>query len=419
MKVKFLSVTLVCLITLFCIIPAVSANETNTRTENSINELLDPDGKVLGVSSKGEWDEYPENSLPAIKKAAETDIDFVLTDVKKTADGVFILFSDETSERMLDSDTVYKISETAYSELSKFFLRNSCGGSAAETSGEKIATLEEALNVSSDSDIPLILSCSASLIPGITALLTEKGMLDSCVILSDGSKKELNATLSECTEKPYIIGAKKGNVVFDIYSYANNLEKADAIGLELRTSNRYGINYYYSVLDDLSENLRVIANPTVPETCGARQDSEKWWDDLIARGYSVIITDHAELFSDYKKRTDEAKDRLQELYDKCVTNNTLPDFKDKNLNDIKKAYTDAVSSADSLLSDSSVSLTDINDTYSALSKAANDISKNFSALEDGSAGTTVTVPRIILCIAAVAVVIAVQIYFFTRRRKEE
>lgn len=419
MKYKILSVILISILTMFCMIPMVSADETTPRMQNSINELLNPDGGVIGVSSKGEWDDCPENSLPAIEKAANTDIDFVLTDIKKTADGVLILFSDDTTERMLASDTVYTVCETEYAVLTKYFLRNSCGGSAAETSAYKIITLEEALSASKTNDIPLILKCDASLIPDIATVLSEKEMTDSCILLTDGSKKELNLYLSECTEKPYIIGAKKGNVIFDIYSYVNSLELSGAVGVELRTGNRYGINYYYSVLEDLSEELRLIADPTVPETCGARQDSEKWWDDLISRGYSVIITDHAALFSDYKKRTDEAKDRLQELYDKYVTNHTLPVFKDENLNDIKKAYTDAVSAAETLLSDSTVAFVDINDAYSALSKTANDISKNFSALEDGSAGTTITVPRIILCVIAVIVVIIVQIYFFKRRRKEE
>ncbi len=419
MKIKFLSVLLILILTIICITPVSFAAEANERTKASVAELISSDGKVLGVSSKGEWDEYPENSLQAIEEAAKTNIDFVLVDVKITSDGVLILFSDDTTERMLASETVFTISETDYSELSSFYLKVSCGGSEAEASSYKIATLEEALVVSKTNDIPLILRCDAALIPDITSVLSEKEMLESCVLVSDGNKKELNSYLSECQEKPYIIGAKKGNVVFDIFSYAKNLEQLDAAGLELKTSNRYGINYYYSVLKKLSENLRIIADPTNPETCGARQDSEKWWDDLISRGYSVIITDHAELFADYQKRTDEAKTRLQQLYDKYVTNHTLPVFKDENLNDIKKAYTDAVVLTESLLKDPSAALIDINDAYSLLSKTANDISKNFSALEDGTAGTTVTVPRIILCVLAVAAVITVQIYFFRRRRKEE
>ena len=53
-----------------------------------------------------------------------------------------------------------------------------------------------------------------------------------------------------------------------------------------------------------------------------------YWNDLISRGYSVIITDHAERFSEYKADCLEARAELQEIYDKYVTNHTLPDFRD-------------------------------------------------------------------------------------------
>ncbi|MBR3767304.1 MAG: hypothetical protein IKL10_03575 [Clostridia bacterium] len=420
MKTKIFSLISAVLMILVLFIPTVSADETESfsRTENSIKTFLDGQGAIIGVSSKGEWDEYPENSVPAIKAAAETDIDFVLLDVKKTSDGTLIIFSDDTTERMLSAEEIFTVSATDYKTLSEFYLKKACGGSNEKISEYKIPTLEEAIACAKENDIPLILRSSASLISDVTDILSENNALSTSILMTDGSKKEITSALSECEQKPYLIGTKKGNVIFAISSYVSFLDGIDACGVELKTGNRYGINYYYSVVGGFSEKMRVIANPTVPEECGARQDSEKWWSDLISRGYSVIITDHADMFSKYKERTNEARERLQKLYDKYVTNHTLPVFKDENLNDLKKAYTDAVSLTESLLADKSSSFQDLNDGYAALSKAANDININFSALEDGSAGTTVTLPRILLCIAAVIVVIAVQIYFFKRRKKE-
>ena len=200
-------------------------------------------------------------------------------------------------------------------------------------------------------------------------------------------------------------------------SYVKGLENMSAAAVELKTGNRYGINYYRSLLNNYGASLRIIADPTTPEISGYREDCEMYWDDLISRGYSVIITDHAERFSQYKESCAEARSELQELYDKYVTNHTLPDFKDEILSDLKKAYTDAVARSEKLLGDSSSSLRDMQECYSGLFKAANDVNKNFSSLEDGSAGTTVTPVRIALCVAAVAVVVIVQIYFFKRRKK--
>lgn len=419
MKFKLVSaVSIVLLLTSAFIPSSYAATKNGTRTENSVSLFNDPSGDIIGVSDKGEWDEYPENSIPAITEAAKTDIDFVLVDIKKTADGVYILFADDTTERMLFADEVFTVSETDLLTLTSYPLRNSSGGSNTEKTDYYIPTLEEALTCAAKADIPLILRCNASELKGVTQLLSENKATDKCIILAEGNKREVVSAINGCDKDIGIISAIKGNVIFNIMSFVSEINEAGALGAELRTVNRYGINYYKSLVGNYAEKMRVIADPTSPEICGARQDSEKWWNDLISRGYSVIITDHAEMFCEYKERCAEARLRLSDLYKKYVTDHTLPDFKDEALNDYKKAYTDAVTFAATLLNDNSASVQDLNDSYSALSKAANDIKINYSALEDGSAGTTITVPRILLCIAAVIVVITVQIYFFKRRRKE-
>lgn len=399
-------------------VPFASATSLSmSRISLSTESFSDPSGVILGVSSKGEWGEYPENTIPAIIKAAETEIDFVAVDVKRTLDGQLILFSDDTTERMLDADEVFTVADTDYSVLSAYKLRNACGGSNEKVTDIGIPTLSEAVDCASEYDIPLMLRCRASLIPEITALLKEKDALSMCVILTDGKTKDIDEALSSSDGKPVLAGSIKGNVIFNIVSYVKGLENMSAAAVELKTGNRYGINYYRSLLNDYGASLRIIADPTTPEISGYREDCEMYWDDLISRGYSVIITDHAERFSQYKEGCAEARSELQELYDKYVTNHTLPDFKDEVLSDLKKAYTDAVAQAEKLLGDSSSSLRDMQECYSGLFKSANDVNKNFSSLEDGSAGTTVTPVRIALCVAAVAVVVIVQIYFFKRRKK--
>lgn len=417
MKRKLLTIVLV-ILCFFSLTPVISVSAAESpRTDYAISEFLTPTGNLIAVSSKGEWDFFPENSIPAIEEAAKTDVDFVLIDIKKTSDGELIVFSDETTERMLFSDTVFTVSETAYSELKKYPLKNACGGSNEEKTEYFIPTLSNALECAKTNDIPLILRASAELIPEITEKLAAQDALSMCIIMTQSGKKEITAAVNSCEHKPYIIGTKKGNVIFDVVSFVNTLDELNASGVELKTVNAYGINYYKSVVGSFAEKMRVIADPTEPEECGSRQDSIKWWDDLISRGYSVIITDHADIISEYKKDNKLARERLQEVFDKYVTNHRLPDFRDENLNDLKKAYTDAVTAADAVLQDYSASNQQLNDCFSALIKAANDINKNFSALEDGSAGTTITVPRILLCAAAVTVVVAVQIYFFKRRKK--
>lgn len=417
-RILFVIFLVITILLCFPLCACASEDKAQSRIAEAMNEFIASDGRIIGVSSKGEWDNCPENSLAAIREAAKTDIDFVLLDIKMTADNKLIVFSDDTTERMLNSENIMNISETDFSVLSDYYLRYACGGSNEKVSSERIPSLESALDEAVNSDIPLILRCEAAVIPAVCDVLSENNALDMCIIMCADSKTDIETALLKCKEQPYIIGSKKGNVIFAMNSFGNYLEDIGALGYDLKTSNRYGINYYKSVVGNYAESMRVIADPTTPEICGHRQDSEKWWSDLISRGYSVIITDHAAMFSEYIERTDKARSRLQDIYNKYVTEHTLPDFRDDILNDYKKAYTDAVSMAESLLSDNSSSVQDLNDCYSLLSKAANDININFTALEQGSAGTTFTVPRIILCALFVAAVVTVQIYFFKRRKKE-
>lgn len=414
----FVCTLMLCLI---YILPANAAQQEETsRIKASIEAFENSDGDIIGISSKGIWDEYPENSIPAVEAAAETDIDFVLIDVKRTSDGTLVVFSDDNTERMLSCDTVYTINQTDFSVLSEYYLNSSCGGKSNTVSQYKIPLLTEMLSVAKDSDIPLILRCSADIIPDIAVCLSQNDALDMCIVMTSSPAKELKAALSQCEKVPKIIGSKRGNVIFAMNSYVNTLSEIHALGVDLKTTNRYGINYYKSVVGNYSSKMRVIADPTTPEVCGARQDCEKWWNDLISRGYSVIITDYPEEFCDYKERNTEQRQTLSQLYEAHVTNKVLPDgFESMMLNDIKKAYTDAADTAKALLSDSCVSLQELTDACAALKKASNDVSINFSSLEDGSSGTAFTLARIMLCIAAAAVVVAVQIYFFKRRKKEE
>ncbi len=425
LKKKLLSVFILLILLMSLMIPAMAseieeapdAADENQLTEMPLYDLVinNPDGRTVGVCFRGLWREYPENSVAGIEAAAKTGIDFVFADVNKTADGVLILFADDSAQRMLGVSK--NISEMTFEEISEYFLLESSGGISVDKSEYKVSTLEEALLSARENSFFLMLSCEADLLSEVTALLEETRTLTSTVVYCEDSVKNINNALDGCENKPFIMGAKQGNVIFAIYSYISKAHDSSFTGVNLKTTNRYGINFYKSLLSLFNGKLRAMANPTDSATCGIREDSVKWWDDLISRGYSVIMTNSPDLFVEYLEDCNAARERLEELYKKYTENWSLPDFATTTLNDYFKAYNDAIAESDAIFADASSSLQDINDAAAHLQKAVDDINFHYEALEDGTAGTTITLPRILLCVAAAAVVIIVQIYFYKKRER--
>ena len=69
---------------------ASSESVSGTRAERVVSEIHDPASKkVLVASHRGDWRNYPENSLPAIRSAIEMGVDIVEIDLALTSDSVF------------------------------------------------------------------------------------------------------------------------------------------------------------------------------------------------------------------------------------------------------------------------------------------------------------------------------------------
>ena len=407
---KLIFPLLAVLLAAVCLAPCAFAGE-------AADALRDPDGPLVGVSNRGLRREYPENSLTGIIAAGKTGVGYVLTDVRKTADGVFILFADDTTERMLDCPEVKTVAETSFAELTEYKLKEYSGGAGAKGSEETVPTLEQALAAAKDNGFSLLLKTDVSLLSALCDYLAAKDPAGDTALLVNAKASEIAAALAGRENLPPVLGVKRGNVIFSVWSYLKQAKEGGLSGVQLQTTNRYGVNFHQTVLGRFKGNLRAVADPTDSRLCGAREDSEKWWDDLIARGYSVIVTDEAALFADYLTRNDAARERLNGLYTRYTAQWKLPEIASPRFNDYYKAYMDAKTEAERILSDASVSNREISDCAAALQKAVDDINANYGALEQGSAGLTVTAPRVALCIGVVIVVVAVQVFFFKRRKK--
>lgn len=121
-----------------------------TRVEKLLAELNDPDSKYVFVAChRGDWRNYPENSIPAMESVIRMGADIMELDVKMTKDSQLVVCHDRTLSRTTnihpDRDPSYpsaKISDLTLEQIKALKLRRSQG---VTTDSLRVPTLEEAL----------------------------------------------------------------------------------------------------------------------------------------------------------------------------------------------------------------------------------------------------------------------------------
>ena len=381
----------------------------------AVQELRNPKGGIIGISNRGLWTEYPENSLEAVRAAHEAGLAYVLVDVSLTKDGVPVLMEAHSAKRMLGTD---KENVSAYTgdELAAYKLKDRLGGDGNGFTGYTVATLRDALNYGIRRDICLVLKFDVSAVNEIKKAVDDTNAADHCALYITGKAKTVKAAVQALGGKYTVLAEKRSNIIFSVTSFIKQMQADSAAGAVLKTTNRYGVIFYKSTLAKC-DSLRAISDTSDYETAGWREDCAKWWDDLVSRGYSAVITDDPAGFAAYLESNAAARGRLQKLYT-SIKGRTLPQFSGGIISDYEKNYNDAMAKAKALLDDASSATVELQDAYAALTAAYKAIELNYGEIADGTAGRTGTLPRILLCVGAALAVAAVQIYFYKKRRPE-
>ena len=132
---------------LFC---AVSCGQSpvqyEKRTDKILAEINNPDSKYVAVAvHRGDWRNYPENSIPAIESVIRLGADIVEIDLCLTKDSVLVLSHDRTVNRCLTGKG--NVSDYTLAELKAMRLRRAHG---VATDSLRIPTLREALECTKD-----------------------------------------------------------------------------------------------------------------------------------------------------------------------------------------------------------------------------------------------------------------------------
>lgn len=126
------------------------------RAEAIASEIHNPESKYVVVAvHRGDWRNYPENSIPAIESVIKMGADIVEIDIHMSADSVLVVCHDSDVRRTTNFSSVYKANKEKSAKISDLTLEEIKGlklkrGHGVATDSLRMPTLEEALLCAKD-----------------------------------------------------------------------------------------------------------------------------------------------------------------------------------------------------------------------------------------------------------------------------
>ena len=274
------------------------------RAEKILAEINNPKSNyVVVISHRGDWRNYPENSIPAIESVIRMGVDMMELDVKMTKDSVLVLMHDKTINRMTNGKG--KVSDITYDSLMTFNMRRAHN---VVTDSIKVPTLREALLcckdrilVNVDHAYPYykeIVELADEL--GVTGQVLMKGKSNLDKVNEDMSKHEHNLLYMPIID----INKPKGQALFAEY-----LEKG-VVPMAYEVCWQYpGDEIESCVAKIIESGSKVWVNTFWPSVCGgfgndddaalAAADPADVYGQYLQMGASMIQTDRPGLLIDY------------------------------------------------------------------------------------------------------------------------
>lgn len=296
MKKIFLALT--ALVVLACSSEPQYAN----RAEKILAEMNDPTSDyVIVASHRGDWRNYPENSIPAIESVIRMGVDIVEIDLKMTKDSVLVLCHDKTIDRTLNGKGL--VSDFTLDSLKTLRLRRAHN---VTTDSLRIATLEEALTVCKDR-IVVNLDHAWNYYDAALEVAKKVGVVDQILMKGKKPLKEVEEKLASHEENfmymPIIdINKRPGKKLFNQYK---ELGVGTQIAYEVcwQKTDDSVLNCMKDIIDGGS---KVWVNTIWGTLCDYLDDDaayelgpDNYYGKVVDMGATMIQTDRPEFLISY------------------------------------------------------------------------------------------------------------------------
>lgn len=138
------------------VVSCAPSSPSLSRADKIAAEIHNPDSKYVVVAChRGDWRNWPENSIPAIESVIAMGADIVEIDIKMTADSVLVLSHDKDVKRCTNFSRIFrgvegkspKIKDLTLEEIKSLSLKRAHGVTVDTL---RMPTLEEALRCTKD-----------------------------------------------------------------------------------------------------------------------------------------------------------------------------------------------------------------------------------------------------------------------------
>lgn len=272
------------------------------RAEMIAAQIHDPHSKYVVVAChRGDWRNYPENSIPAIESIIRMGADIMELDLKLTKDSVLVLSHDATIDRCTNGHG--RVSDYTLEELKQFRLKRAHG---VATDSLHICTLREALECCKDricvnvdqgyQFYDMVLEITEEL--GVTDQILIKGKYTAAKVAEKMGSHEHNMMYMPIID----IQKEKGQALFNEYMETGTVPLAYEVCWNKTTPEVE--ECFHKILDSGS---KIWVNTIWGSLCGYLDDDKaldcgdpaEIYDQVIALGASLIQTDRPEQLLKY------------------------------------------------------------------------------------------------------------------------
>lgn len=288
------------------------------RAEAIAAELNNPDSKyVLVACHRGDWRNWPENSIPAIESVIAMGADIVEVDVRMTADSVLVLCHDSDVRRTTNFNRVFrsepeksaKVVDLTLAEIKSLSLQRMHRAAAIDTL--RMPTLREALACTKDR-ICVNIDKGYDYYDEVLAITEELGVTGQVLIKGTRPVETVQAKLSSHQNNmmymPIIdIQTEKGKALMDSYMDQGVVP----VAYELCWSDNSDCTFPAACSRIREQGARIWVNTIWPSLCGGfgndddaafqAADPGTVYGQYLELGASVFQTDRPEQLIKYLK----------------------------------------------------------------------------------------------------------------------